>query len=348
MTTAELPPLALRADAPAQLPPMPANTGLTWRPLNPGDVPAWHALTTVVEEHDDAMERLSKQDLVDMLRGGWRDPRRDTVGGFDDDGRLRAYAWSELRPATEGTLVSRLSGAVHPEYRRRGIGRALLAWSEARGRQQLAATESTLPARLGLYVDGHHTAAKTLAERSGFAAKRWYTDMRRDLATPLPGVVVDPSIRIEPYSRERDEDIRVTHNESFARDHWGSGTLDADMWALDVVGAEAFRPGWSFAAIDVAADQVVGYTISGAYEQDWAAQGYTEGWTDLLAVRREYRGRGIAAGLLWAAMQAFTADGIEYAGLDVDTDNPTGALGLYTRLGYVRERSSVLFTKELL
>lgn len=347
MSTAGLEPLAVRAAAPAELPPLPADVGLSWRALTPGDVPAWFALCEVVDDHDAAIERVAEYELVDRFKGTWRDPGRDSVAGFDADGNVRAYAWADFRSVSEGTHAPTLFGAVHPEYRRRGIGRALLAWSEARGRQQLAAATVNLPARIRLYVDEHRADVRRLAEAAGFTPIRWYVVMRRDLGVALPAGVVPDGLRIEPYSKERDEDIRVAHNESFARDHWGSSPIDAEAWALNVVGGEKFRPDWSFVAVDEATGTIAGYLMSGAYDQDWAPQGYTEGWTDLVSVRREWRGRGVAGALLTAAMRAYAAAGMQYAGLDVDTDNPTGALGVYTRLGYERLHGSMLLTKEL-
>ncbi|WP_116948120.1 GNAT family N-acetyltransferase [Jiangella endophytica] len=347
MSTVDLQPLAVRAAAPAELPPLPADAGLTWRPLTPDDVPAWFALCEVVENHDNATERSAESELADRFKGGWREPARDGIAGFDADGNVRAYAWSEFRPVAEGTQAPTLFGAVHPEYRRRGIGRALLAWSEARARQQLAAAPANLPARIRFYVDEAHAEARRLAEAAGFTPIRWYVVMRRDLAAELPAGTVPEGLRIEPYSKDRDEDTRVAHNESFARDHWGSSPIDAEAWALNVVGGEKFRPDWSFTAVDEATGRVAGYLMSGAYDQDWEPQGYTEGWTDLVSVRREHRGRGLAGALLTAAMRVYLAGGMQYAGLDVETDNPTGALGVYTRLGYERMQSSVLLSKEI-
>jgi mycothiol synthase len=315
--------------------------------LTPDDVPAWHALVKSAEEYDDARERTSEQELADVFKGSWRDAALDTIAGFDAEGRLRAYARSEFEPVEEGTLAPVLFGAVHPESRRQGVGRVLLQWSEKRARQQLASVHSRLPARIRLFMDEQHKGVKALAESMGFAPLRWYVDMRRDLAQPLPEITLAGGIGIEPYDAERAEEVRVTHNESFARDHWGSNPVSAESWSLRVLKAGVFRPEWSFMAVDDATGRVVGYTFARAYEQDWDVQGYSEGWTDLIGVRREYRGRGIAGALLRASMAAYAASGIQYAGLDVDLDNPTGALGLYTRLGYVRERGSVLYSKEL-
>lgn len=49
---------------------------------------------------------------------------------------------------------------------------------------------------------------------------------------------------------------------------------------------------------------------------------------------REWRGRGLASALLADVLQAYRDAGLECAVLDVDADNPTGALGVYTKLGF--------------
>ena len=87
--------------------------------------------------------------------------------------------------------------------------------------------------------------------------------------------------------------------------------------------------------------------MSGRYEQDWAVLGYTTGYTDTLGVRRAYRGRRLAPALLAASMAAFRADGMQYADLDVDTENPSGAHSLYARLGYEVTHGSAMYSIEL-
>lgn len=64
------------------------------------------------------------------------------------------------------------------------------------------------------------------------------------------------------------------------------------------------------------------------------ASGFKDGYTELLGVRRAWRGRGLAPALLIDAMSRYAAAGMERACLDVDTENPSGAVALYERLGY--------------
>ena len=68
---------------------------------------------------------------------------------------------------------------------------------------------------------------------------------------------------------------------------------------------------------------------------------------DLLGVRRAWRGRKFAPALLAEAMRRFKAGGMANAGLGVDTENPSGALGLYSRMGYVPTKRDLAYDKQL-
>ena len=57
----------------------------------------------------------------------------------------------------------------------------------------------------------------------------------------------------------------------------------------------------------------------------------------------EYRHRRVATALLTAAMRAYRDSGMQYAGAGVDSENPTGAVGLYEALGYEPTRGTVLY-----
>jgi mycothiol synthase len=50
---------------------------------------------------------------------------------------------------------------------------------------------------------------------------------------------------------------------------------------------------------------------------------------------------------LVSGLFAVAHDGMQYAELDVDADNPTGAPALYARLGYTKSAGSTSCTIEL-
>jgi ribosomal protein S18 acetylase RimI-like enzyme len=63
------------------------------------------------------------------------------------------------------------------------------------------------------------------------------------------------------------------------------------------------------------------------------------GWVKDLAVRESERGRGLAKALLQHGFREYAARGVDRVGLKVDSRNPTGALQLYERLGFVVDPS---------
>ncbi|WP_345713909.1 GNAT family N-acetyltransferase, partial [Kineococcus glutinatus] len=215
-------------------------------------------------------------------------------------------------------------------------------------------------ARMDTWAEESRADRCALFARHHLRPLRYYTDMRRDLAAArLPRPRLPGGLRLQPYREELSEGVRAAHNDVF-RDHWGSQPLTAAHWALRVTGSRHFRPGWSFVVSTTSTtsttssgggaggtDVVAGYLLSGAYEEDWPAQGFREGWTDLLGVRRPLRRRGVASALLTAAARAYAADGMVAAGLDVDSANPSGAVRLYTAHGYRPARRSVLHAKDL-
>lgn len=338
----ELRPLAERVDAPS-VAPLPEGTGLTWRPLSTDDIDALVRLVDVVESADAAPYRTAREELVEHLENPALDLALDTLGGWDDEGVVRAWAAVD-QPAGDTRVVRAfLSGGVDPQWRGRGIGRQVLAWSQARGRQRIVATDKQVPARIGVFVDDTAQGTIDLVTAGGMTPIRYYSEMRRPLDGDLPVVAAADGIRVVPWSADIEEQARLAHNEAFA-DHWGSEPQTPEQW---IQGRAMFAPTWSFVALDEASGEVAGYLVSGRYEQDWPIAGYTSGYTDLLGVRRGWRGRGVASALLLAAMLAYRADGVEFAELGVDTENPSGAHGLYARLGYEVFHGTTLRTIEL-
>jgi mycothiol synthase len=343
--------LAARADAPAVLELPPGHLELEWRPLAVADADALHRLLTAIEDADASRSRTSPGAARELLEGSWKDLENDTLAGVDGAGVLRAYALVEVRPGDQRTVRAFLRGGVHPDWRGRGVGPAVLAWMEGRGRQLLAASGKDVPGRLAVYVDEHQRDQRRLYAAAGFSPIRWYTQMRRDLSKPLPAAQAPAGLRVVPWGDELDDAVRLAHNEAFL-DHWGTEPQTAETWRGHQSG---FVPSWSFVALDPSGGDdeagrgpvVAGYLLSGRYEEDWPVLGYSCGYTDLLGVRPAYRGRGVAVALLAEAMRAYRADGMEYAALSVDTANPSGAHTLYERLGYERVAGEVLYSVEI-
>ncbi len=254
------------------------------------------------------------------------------------DGSLAASIQLHERLAGVASRRVFLWGVTHPAHRGLGIGTAMLAWGVARADQVLAGQPAELERLVEAFKEERLLAAVALHEAAGFRPARWYIDMRRDLGAPIPEEPDLGAIRIERYDAALAERVRLVHNEAFA-DHWGSEPLTAEIWGRDFVGDPFFRPDLSLVARD--GDEIVGYAVNYVAEADWAATGLHEGWVGQLGVRRRWRKRGLATALLVRSMTAFGAAGLDAAMLGVDAENPTGAVGVYERVGFSAIRRSV-------
>ncbi len=321
---------------------------LAWLPLGPADNQDLAHLLHRAEVVDDPPYRTTAQETAEYFI----DPTYSGVAGRDAEGVMRAFGLVRLRPAEK--VYASIIGIVDPLWRRRGIGGALLHWQVERARHLIgverAAAVGTPRAEAPAHVvttvlEGDERMMQHLAELN-FEPRRWYRELRRDLSVPVPDVDLDGFLSVEPWSEELDDAARRAHNEALLSDSTGQAPMSVEEWAS---GRAYFAPAWSFMAVDRSGDRarVAGYLRSGRYEQDWEALGWREGYTDMLGVRAEYRGRQVGEALLTAAMRAYARDGMQFAATGVDSDNPTGALDLYHELGYTPTRGSVLYSLQV-
>lgn len=334
------PPLSERVDAPADLQPDPVP-GVAWRPATPDDIDAVTVLMAAMAAVDHPDWAETRDDIELEFGRSWVDLARDSLVG-EVDGELVAVGLVISPPDPETIVRSILDGGVHPGYRGRGIGRSLLAWQEGRARQQLATSELHLPGWIYAVAQDRSDTAHRLFERAGFAVARYTWQLERVLAEPIPELALPAPVTLEHLSAERAESTRLARNEAF-RDHWGSQPTGIEQWESFMT-LPSRRLDLSFVALE--GERVVGFVIAETTESDWELQGFSGSYVALVGVVSEWRRRGVAPALLAANLRASRDAGLERAVLDVDSESPTGALGLYTGMGFAAVSGSRAYIEE--
>ena len=328
-----LPPLSDRVTAPPT--PAPRHPLIArWRAATPDDVDAVWEVVKAMDAVDHPNYITTRDEVAEELGYSFVELETDTLLAETADGRVVA-AGIVLEPPGKETLVREfLNGGVHPEFTGRGIGRELLAWQVARGEQKLAASDARLPGWLVGYADARAPHRERLLRAAGLEPVRYFLGLERDLAEPVPQVLPVGEVRIVPYAPELSEAVHRARDEAFG-DHWGSQPMSDEQWEAFIGGT--FRPDLSFVALAPGAEgeHVAGCVLAQVNEEDWTAQGFTGAYVAMLGTTRAHRGQRIAPALLSATLAACAERGWEKVTLDVDAENPTGALGLYTRLGFV-------------
>lgn len=270
------------------------------------------------------------------------DPHQDVLIAMVDD-RPVAYARVEWSDTNDGERHYWSDGQVHPEWRRRGVGRALLARSEERRRVVAASHEH--PGRR-LFVtwtpDGDRGGAALLAA-SGYESVRTYhhmvrPDMEDLLLPPMP-----PGIEVRPVTPDLVRPLFDAMMEAF-RDHFGAFDASSEAflrWRDD----PDFDPGLLVIGYD--GEEVAGGVQGYIVPEENRSNGYLRGWADPIFTRRAWRRRGLASALLGRALVRLRDRGMTSAQLDVDTRNANDALTLYERHGFRADRSETEWHKPL-
>lgn len=244
------------------------------------------------------------------------------------DGTLAAYASAHgLNPALSVETFVR----VHPAHRGRGLGPWLLAWAEERARTLVPDGASPV---LRNPVPATDAAAERLLVARGYAFVRVFWVMERTIRGGVEPPEDPAGVTIRAYRHARDADAYYEALEEAFADHWGFEPYPRDVHMRDM---ERWDPELALVALD--GEDVVGGLLSRLVEGT--------GWIDVLAVRRPWRGRGIAGSLLRRSFGTFAARGAGAVMLNVDAANETGATRLYESAGMTIRRAWHLFERPL-
>ncbi|MBU0595839.1 GNAT family N-acetyltransferase, partial [Candidatus Bipolaricaulota bacterium] len=234
---------------------------------------------------------------------------------------------------------------VHPDFRDRGIGSALLTWIEERAREVIPKAPSEARVTLGQGIWTQDEKAVPLLRAHGFEIVRHFWRMVTKLDAPIPAPVWPDGIALRTYDPDCNlEAVVRTFRDSFA-DHWGyvPQPFDADLaqWRNSIDENPDHDPSLWFLAWD--GNRVAGIALS----EPSIPEDPRMGFVDVLAVPRPWRRRGLATALLRHTFRTFAERGRERVGLGVDSTNLTGAIGLYEKVGMHVARQIDVFQKEL-
>ncbi len=260
------------------------------------------------------------------------DPERD-VAVAEMDGQQVAYGRVWWVEELTGNVVYGTLGHVHPEARRRGVGRALLAWQEARVRDIAAGQAQPAGERL---IEAEASAAspgrEALLRAAGFAPVRWGFEMIRPTLDDQPDAPMPAGLEIREVEPGHMRAIWEAEVEAF-RDHWGAAEpteADFERFVSDPVETDTslWRVAWD-------GEQVAGMVRSYINAEENERYGRRLGWVENISVRRPWRRRGLARALIAASLPLLRARGMREGALGVDAENVSGALRLYQSVGFV-------------
>lgn len=305
--------------------------GSTSRPAAPDDLDDVVALIEAWE-----IDRFGESEAVRSMMqfewgASWFDLERDARVIYDADGLLVAYA---LHATPDDGKRFDAFGPVRPGFEGRGLGSAIVDWTEARTRARLEPGSAT---RLWNSTSAGDEAAARLLERRGYTPIRTFRQMTIDLDPSFGAGAVPDGVAIRPFDAEVDGPAAFAVVDAAFVTHFGYFEETFEDWWAQQHADETWDP--SLGLVAELDGTVVGYSNNGVIDGT--------GYVFELAVAPEHQGRGIGRALLTHSFASFAARGIRTGRLGVDTENVTGAHELYRSVGMVPYREHLVFEKRI-
>ena len=319
---------------------------ITLRALTRADIPGWNRLLAAIEKVEHSGDHYNEADLHEEMDNPDIEPGKDMVGAFDGDDLVGYFIVYSRSVGAENHKVH-LEGAVHPGRRGQGIGTRLAAAMLARGEEVHEAQHPGVPALYLVSGMSDNEAQADLMASIGLTPERWNFVMRAELGEVSAPAQLPDGLEVRRYDASVAQPMFEAHNIVFL-DHPNFTAWTEVMWKQWVTDSRNFRPDLSFVVVDQETpEQLVAYVQTNEFDAYLEATGRREAYIGKLGTRREYRGRGVATVLLRHCLRAYREAGYDLASLDVDSENPTGALGVYERAGFVVESRRTDYCKRV-
>jgi mycothiol synthase len=241
------------------------------------------------------------------------------------DGEWLAYGHLDLTDRIQGASAEVV---VHPDWRRRGVGTALV-------RRML---DEAAPMTLRLWAHGHHPAAERMAATLGFTRVRDLWQMRRSLHAEMPRVEVPEGVELRAFRPGEDDPAWLRVNARAFADHPEQGSMTAEDLTMRMT-----EP-WFDAAGFIVAEregELVGFhwtKVHSGGEHDPIGEVYVVG------VDPSVQGLGLGKVLTLAGLRHLRDRGLDQVMLYVESDNAP-AIAVYERLGFRRWDVDVMYSR---
>lgn len=296
-----------------------------------------------------ALHRDEEMPTLDQLRNSYAhltdcDPDLDLVVFETGSGDPAGYARTSHEDVETGGRDCIVFAPIRPPYLTQARFEAVVRGME----RHMAARAAEVPnARYRAYSlhPGPGLPAEGEAawlEGLGYTATEWGAALLRPHLDDIPDIPLPDGVEVRPVSPDQVRHIWEEHWEAF-RGEWDFKEATDDD--IDEHVNDPLLHDVSLWKVAWAGDQIVGQVKSFVNDEENAARGYRRGYTEYISTHRDWRNRGIASALLAMSLREIRDRGMTEAMLGVDTNNPGGALHVYTRLGFEVQKYDAVYTK---
>jgi len=293
-------------------------------------------LSDLVITSDELIESYSHPQNFDPKNGLLlMEVDRDLIG-------VGSVTWSDRRG---GVRVYTHQAHLLPQWRGMGIRHFMLRRNEARLREIAESEESTKQRVFEVWTNLETNHWKSVLDSSGYKPSWYVFEMIRSLDEDIPDLPLPEGIEVLPVNIDNYKAVWDAAKEALRDERDFSDERWSDVSYRLFTRSRRFTP--ELFQIAWAGDEVVGGVHNFIDEEENALLNRVWGHTEEIFVLRPWRKRGIARALIARSLKLLKERGIELATLDLDAENPSGALRLYESLGYRCDKRFVFYRKPM-
>lgn len=322
----------------------PVIPGLTFRHFRgEPDYPAIVAVTKKSGKADQIEGVVTVEDIAVLLAHFENfDPYKDILF-VEMSGGVIGYSFVWWNEDANGMLVYRHFADLIPEWRGTGIRHAMVRYNERRLREIASAHPKDRKRYFRVVIEETEVHMGSVLVDEGYTIMRYGVTMMRPNLDNVPDFPLPKGVEVRPVRPEHYPAIMKAWNEA-CKDMRGQIPLsegDFRRWQED----PDFDPSlWQVAWHDT---DVVGTVLAFINEKENQVYNRKRARTEFISVARPWRNKGIAKALIARALNALKKRGMTEAALSVDTENPSGALKLYKKMGYTPVKRAIFYWKPL-
>jgi mycothiol synthase len=276
--------------------------------------------------------RISEEDLVQTWTYPQNfDPMKDAVL-VERDGTVVGYSSVTWTQRPNNLRVYTHNAFLLPEWRKDELRRAMVRLNEDGLRKTAMGHRDSALRFFEAYANSKPNNWKSVLEAEGYEPSWFLLGMLRSNLKDVPDLPLPEGIEVRPVEQEDLRKIWDSAREAFrdgrefTEENWSEQEYNRRCKAATFM-PELWQIAWEGEEVVGGVHNYIDKAENEAFNRKW-------GHTEQIFVRRPWRKRGIAAALIARSLETLGEHGMTEATLDVDTENPSGALRLYKGLGY--------------
>jgi mycothiol synthase len=297
---------------------------------------------TASEAADNVERNVSADDIANAYQDlNNCDPLKDIIVA-EVFGKIIGYARGWWENDINSGRIYHHNGFLIPEWRRKGIGHAMLLWMESH-LSELANTHLGYSRYFQVNVTQLQEGTSIMLQLAGYQPIRYFYEMVCPTLNNIVEFSLPDGLEIRPVSPEHYQALWKSVDET-SKDEWGY-TEPTENDYQEWLTSPHFQPHRWQVAWDIINNQIVGHVLTFIDDDENKQLNRNRGYTEGVGVDRNWRRRGVARALISRSLQAQKSAGMTESALAADSDSTSNVIKFYESCGFQIVKRDTIYRK---